>query len=58
MNLLLTLSTTSGIKMIVTAILGGVIVSTFLTMFYLEDRDGVGVYDPDPSASYRHRNHK
>jgi len=43
---------------IVTAILGGAIISTFLTMFYLEDRDGVGVYDPDPSASYRHRNYK
>ena len=44
--------------MIVTAILGGAIISTFLTMFYLEDRDGLGVYDPDPSASYRHRNYK
>jgi hypothetical protein len=27
-------------------ILGGVIISTFLTMFYLEDRDCVGIYDP------------
>jgi len=27
-------------------ILGGVIISTFLTMFYLEDRDGGGIYDP------------
>jgi hypothetical protein len=42
----------------VTMILGGVIISTFLTMFYLEDRDGEGIYDPDPSASYRHRNRK
>ena len=34
------------------------IIAVFCTMFYLEDRDGVGVYDPDPSASYRHRNYK
>ena len=32
--------------MMVTLILGGVIISTFLTMFYLEDRDGGGIYDP------------
>ena len=42
----------------VTMILGGVIISTFFTMFYLEDRDGGGIYDPDPSAFYRHRNRK
>lgn len=32
--------------MIVTIIIGGIIMSTFLTMFYLEDRDGGGLYDP------------
>ena len=42
----------------VTLVIGGVIFSTFLTLFYLEDKDGGGLYDPDPSASYRHRNHK
>ena len=39
----------------VTAILGGVILATFSVMFYLEDRMGGGLYDPDPSASYRYR---
>jgi hypothetical protein len=29
-----------------TLILGGVILSTFLFQFYLEDRDGGGLYDP------------
>lgn len=42
----------------VTLVIGGVIFSTFLVLFYLEDRDGGGLYDPDPSASYRHRNRK
>jgi hypothetical protein len=42
----------------ITAILGGVIISTFSILFYLEDRDGGGLYDPDPSASYRHQNRK
>lgn len=42
----------------VTLVIGGVIVSTFLVFFYLEDRDGGGLYDPDPSASYRYRNRK
>jgi hypothetical protein len=32
--------------MMVTIIIGGIIMSTFLTMFYLEDRDGGGLYDP------------
>ena len=41
----------------ITFILGSVILTTFSIMFYLEDRDGVGVYDPDPSASYRYNNH-
>jgi hypothetical protein len=39
----------------ITAIIGGVILTTFSVLWYLEDRDGVGIYDPDPSASYRHR---
>jgi hypothetical protein len=42
----------------ITAILGGVILSTFSILFYLEDRAGGGLYDPDPSASFRHRNRK
>ena len=42
----------------VTLVIGGVIFSTFLVLFYLEDRDGGGLYDPDPSASYRYRNRK
>lgn len=42
----------------ITAILGGVIIATFSILFYLEDREGGGLYDPDPSASYRHRNRK
>jgi len=40
----------------ITAILGGVILTTFSILFYLEDREGGGLYDPDPSASFRHRN--
>ena len=40
----------------ITAILGGVILATFGVMFYLEDRMGGGLYDPDPSASDRYRN--
>lgn len=42
----------------ITAILGGVILSTFSVLWYLEDRTGGGLYDPDPSASFRHRNKK
>ena len=42
----------------ITAILGGVILSTFSILFYLEDRAGGGLYDPDPSASFRNRNRK
>mgnify|MGYP003340623354 CR=1 FL=1 len=30
----------------ITAFLGGIVLCTFLTMFYLEDRDGGGLYDP------------
>lgn len=44
--------------MIGTAILGGVILSAFCTLFYIQDRMGCGVYDPDPSASDRYRNRK
>jgi hypothetical protein len=39
----------------ITLAIGGVILTTFSIMFYLEDRDGGGLYDPDPSASYRHK---
>ena len=39
----------------VTAILGGAILTMFSVMFYLDDRAGGGLYDPDPSASYRYR---
>ena len=42
----------------ITAIVGGVILATFGVMFYLDDRDGGGLYDPDPSASDRYRNRK
>ena len=41
----------------VTAIVGGIILTTFSVMFYLDDRAGGGLYDPDPSASYRYRQH-
>ena len=40
----------------ITAILGGVILTTFSVLWYLEDREGGGLYDPDPSASFRYRN--
>lgn len=39
----------------VTLVLGGVILSVFGTMFYLEDRAGVGVYDPDPRPKHKQR---
>lgn len=39
----------------ITLVIGGVIVSAFLILFYLEDKDGGGLYDPDPSASYRNK---
>lgn len=39
----------------ITLVIGGVIFFTFLVHFYLEDRNGGGLYDPDPSASYRHK---
>jgi hypothetical protein len=39
----------------ITLAIGGVILTTFSIMFYLEDHMGGGLYDPDPSASYRHK---
>lgn len=30
----------------ITAIVGGIILATFSVMFYLEDREGGGLYDP------------
>ena len=42
----------------ITLVIGGVIFFTFLVLFYLEDKNGGGLYDPDPSASYRQRNRK
>jgi hypothetical protein len=39
----------------VTAILGGVILTTFGIMFYLDDRAGGGLYDPDPTAFDRYK---
>jgi len=42
----------------ITAIVGGVILATFSIMFYLDDRMGGGLYDPDPTASDRYRKHK
>jgi hypothetical protein len=42
----------------VTLILGAGILTMFGAMFYYEDRMGLGVYDPDPTASDRHRRSK
>lgn len=39
----------------ITSLIGIIVLGTFLTLFYLEDKDGAGLYDPDPSASDRHR---
>ena len=41
-----------------TLIIGAVVITIFGTLFYLEDRDGGGLYDPDPSASFRYNNRK
>ena len=38
----------------ITFIIGVSIILLFSVLFYLEDRDGVGIYDPDP----RPRKHK
>ena len=32
----------------ITFIIGASIILLFSVLFYLEDRDGVGIYDPDP----------
>jgi hypothetical protein len=32
----------------ITFIIGVSIILLFSVLFYLEDRDGVGIYDPDP----------
>ena len=32
----------------ITFIIGASIISLFSVLFYLEDRAGVGIYDPDP----------
>jgi len=42
----------------ITAILGGVILSTFSILWYLEDREGGGLYDPDPTAFDRYRRNR
>ena len=39
----------------ITAILGASILTMFGAMFYREQQMGIGVYDPDPTASYRYR---
>ena len=41
-----------------TLIISAVVITLFGTLFYLEDRDGGGLYDPDPSASFRYNNRK
>jgi len=42
----------------ITAIIGGVVLSALSLLWYLEDREGAGVYDPDPTASYRYKQSK
>jgi len=42
----------------ITAIVGGVILATFSLLWYLEDREGGGLYDPDPTASDRYRRNR
>ena len=37
----------------ITFIIGASIISLFSVLFYLEDRDGVGIYDPDPRPRKR-----
>jgi hypothetical protein len=39
----------------ITAIVGGAILTMFSVMFYLDDRAGGGLYDPDPTAADRYR---
>jgi len=42
----------------ITAIVGGIILTAFSVLWYLEDREGGGLYDPDPSASDRYRRNR
>ncbi len=42
----------------ITAIVGGVILTTFGIMFYLDDRMGGGLYDPDSTAFDRYRRNR
>lgn len=42
----------------ITAIVGGIVLSTFSLLWYLEDREGGGLYDPDPTASDRYRRNR
>jgi hypothetical protein len=44
--------------MMIEFMFGIFIITFFCIMFYLEDRSGGGLYDPDPSASYRHKKSK
>jgi hypothetical protein len=37
----------------ITFIIGASIISLFCFLFYLEDRDDVGIYDPDPRPRKR-----
>ena len=39
-------------------IFGAFMLTTLMVMFYIEDRVGGGLYDPDPSASYRYKQRK
>ena len=41
-----------------TLIAGGIVLIPMLIMFYIEKRMGGGLYDPDPSASFRYQNRK
>jgi len=41
----------------VTLILGSIL-TMFGAMFYHEDRMGIGIYDPDPTAADRYRRSK
>ena len=40
-------------QVMITYIIGASIISLFSVLFYLEDRDGVGIYDPDPRPRKR-----
>jgi hypothetical protein len=37
----------------ITFIIGASIILLFCVLFYLEDRDGVGIYDPDPRPRHK-----